>query len=152
MTLDGTMLARARFHHIGVAVRRRDDALNFLAMLGYSAGETIHDPLQNVLLTLCTHPEQPVVELIEPVSGSPGGPLDRLLRDNTGLAYHCCYSVPSSDAALEELQQRGLRVVTASPAKPAVLFPGSAVSFHQIVGFGLIELLEPVGKALPSPP
>lgn len=146
------MLERAKFHHIGVAVRRRSDALNFLTMLGYAAGETIHDPLQSVQLTLCTHPTQPTVELIEPTSGSPGGPLDRLLRDNTGLAYHCCYSVPSSEAALIALEQRGLRVVTASPAKPAVLFPGSAVSFHQIVGFGLIELLEPLGEARAAPP
>jgi|HubBroStandDraft_4_1064222.scaffolds.fasta_scaffold04915_6 hypothetical protein len=139
------MLKAAKFHHIGVCVRNREEAVTFLSILGYSSGETILDPLQNVKLTLCTHPSQPPIELVEPTSNP--GPLDRLLRNNTGFAYHCCYRVENSQEALKELERQGIRAVTASSAKPSVLFLGSQVSFYQILGFGLVEFLEPINDS-----
>jgi Glyoxalase/Bleomycin resistance protein/Dioxygenase superfamily len=136
------MLGDAEFHHLGVAVRNRAPALSLLSALGYAHGESVLDPLQNVRLTFCSHPTQPAIELIEPGEGA--GPLDKILRDGDGIAYHVCYSVKSSATVLQELEAAGQRVMTVSPVKPAVLFPGSAVSFYFIIGFGLVELVEPL--------
>ena len=136
------MLDRTAFHHLGVAVRRKESALVFLKTLGYASGETLLDPLQNVRLTFCTHPSQPAIELIEPGDGA--GPLDKLLRDIDTIAYHVCYEVADSKATLKEFEAKGIRTMMVSDVKPAVLFPGCAVSFHFVIGFGLIELVEPL--------
>ena len=43
------------FHHLGLAVRRPDDAVRFLDGLGYEIGEPIFDPEQNINAILCRH-------------------------------------------------------------------------------------------------
>ena len=62
------------FHHLGLAVTRPGEAVGFLQGLGYDAGEAVRDPLQNVDLIWCTHPQMPAVEVIAS-TGTPG-PLD----------------------------------------------------------------------------
>ena len=130
-----------RFHHLGLAVRRPAEAVTFLTALGYQVGAALFDPLQKVNLQFCTHPEKPAVEIIYPGEGQT--PLDGILKQRDALAYHCCFETQSSTEAIASLEARGLRVLPISPIKAAALFPGQAVSFYQIPGFGLFELLEP---------
>ncbi len=40
------------FHHHGLAVKKEEQALNMLRFLGYTPGEKILDPLQNVYVRL----------------------------------------------------------------------------------------------------
>ena len=134
------MLIEAQFEHLGLAVRRIADAVKFLKCLGYVIGDEIYDPLQNVILVLCTHPTHPAVEVIAPSDSS--GPLDGILRLKDALAYHCCYRVESSVSTLERLEEAGVRVIEVSPPQRATLFPGYKVSFYNGIGFGLFELLE----------
>jgi hypothetical protein len=136
------MLINARFHHLGLAVRHRRHAAAFLAGIGYRIGPEVFDPLQNVRLTFCESDTEPAIEIIAPGEGS--GPVDNILRHTDAMAYHTCYAVADSTETVRELQRTGMRVMTVSPVKPAILFPGQAVSFHQIPGFGLIELVEPL--------
>jgi len=136
------MLVNARFHHLGLAVRHRKHAAAFLAALGYRIGPEVFDPLQNVRLTFCESDTDPAIEIIAPGEGS--GPVDSILRRTEAMAYHTCYAVADSAETMRALERAGMRVITVSPVKPAVLFPGHGVSFHQIPGFGLIELVEPL--------
>jgi hypothetical protein len=53
-----------RFNHLGLATQTPDPAKSFLLALGYHAGETIFDPLQNVRLTMCQHRSMPAVEIV----------------------------------------------------------------------------------------
>jgi methylmalonyl-CoA/ethylmalonyl-CoA epimerase len=138
------MIWGAVFHHLGVGVRNTKAASLFLQRQGYAVGETVYDPLQKVRLAMCTHPTEPSIELIAPADED--GPLTKLLRESEGTAYHICYRVESSKEAVDSLVEAGLRIATVSTVKPAVLFPGHAVSFHQIIGFGLIELVEPISS------
>jgi catechol 2,3-dioxygenase-like lactoylglutathione lyase family enzyme len=130
------------FHHFGLAVRRPEEARAFLSTLGYRMGDdSIFDPAQNVHLQLCTHETHPAVEIIWP--GTPGGPIDKLAqRHASGIIYHLCYETDNLDAALAQFNGANLRVVCISPPTPAPLFKGRPVSFYNVVGIGLIEILQ----------
>jgi len=130
-----------KFHHFGLAVRRPDEARIFVSALGYRAGELVFDPAQNVHLQLCTHETHPAVEIIWP--GNAGGPIDKLAqRHASGIIYHVCYETDDLDAALLQFGEVKLRVVCISPPTPAPLFGGRPVSFYNVVGIGLIEILQ----------
>ena len=135
------MDAHLKFHHFGLAVRRPDEARKFVTALGYALGQTVFDPAQNVHLQLCTHAAQPAVEIIWP--GDTAGPVDKLAqRHASGIIYHLCYETDNLTAALAGLAEAGLRTVCISPATPAPLFGDRPVSFYNVVGMGLVEILE----------
>jgi hypothetical protein len=136
--IPGSHLA---FHHLGLAVRRPREAEALLTALGYRMGEAVLDPGQNVHLKMCLHETEPDVEIIWP--GDTPGPLDGMMqRHSSGIIYHICYVTDNLAAALAGLEKAGLRVVCVSPQKPAPLFGGRPVSFYNVVGIGLIEILE----------
>ncbi len=129
------------FHHFGLAVRRPGEARTFVAALGYALGEPVFDPNQNVHLQLCTHTTHPVVEIIWP--GDTPGPVDKLTQRHTsGIIYHVCYETGDLSAALASLESARIRVICISPPAAAPLFGGRKVSFYNIGGMGLVEILE----------
>ena len=128
------------FHHLGLAVRRGSEAVAFLQGLGYRIGKAMFDPEQNVNLIMCTHAGMPNVEVIYPAMGK--SPVDELVaRNPNGLVYHACYVAHDLEVSLARMEQAGIRAVCVSPPKPAVLFGGRQVSFYNIVGMGLVEIL-----------
>jgi len=130
-----------KFHHFGLAVRRPDEARVFVSALGYQTGDPVFDPVQNVQLQLCAHATQPAVEIIWP--GDTKGPIEKLTeRHAAGIIYHLCYETDDLAAALAGLKAAGLRAVCISPPTPAPLFGGRPVSFYNVVGIGLVEILE----------
>src|ERR1700728_640659 len=134
-----------QFHHLGLAVRRPDEAVSFLSGLGYAIGERIFDPEQNVHLILCRHAQMPAVEVICP--GDAPGPIDNYVaRYSSGIVYHACFETTDLAASLAAVKAAGLRALCISRPRPAVLFGGRAVSFYNIDGMGLIEILEPLLK------
>lgn len=134
------MIDGLTFHHHGLAVRRDDDALAMLGLLGYDASEVVNDPLLGVNLRLCTHPSFPTVEIVMPGEGQ--GPIDAILRRHDQLLYHTCYEVVDRAAVLYAFERADLRTIEVVGPTPAVLFGGRKVSFHSVMGFGLVELLE----------
>ena len=128
------------FHHHGLALHDDRDALVFLASLGYRAGALVHDPVQDVRLRLCTHASMPTVEIVMP--GDAPGPLAGILKRHDQLLYHTCYEISSREAVLDGWRAADLRVFEVLPPTPAILFAGRKVSFHTIMGFGLVELLD----------
>jgi catechol 2,3-dioxygenase-like lactoylglutathione lyase family enzyme len=130
-----------RFHHFGLAVRRPQEAMTFLTALGFRLGESLLDPNQNVHLIMATHATEPAVEIIYP--GDTKGPVSSLGEKHTsGIIYHVCYETDDLPAALAGLENAGLRVLCVSPPTPAPLFGGRPVSFYNVTGIGLIEILE----------
>jgi methylmalonyl-CoA/ethylmalonyl-CoA epimerase len=135
------MNAHLTFHHFGLAVRRPDEARKFVTALGYQIGLAVFDPAQNVHLQLCTHATQPAVEIIWP--GDRTGPVDKLAqRHSAGIIYHLCYETDQLTAAIAGLEAAGLSPICISPPTPAPLFGGRPVSFYNVVGLGLVEILE----------
>lgn len=128
------------FSHLGLAVKRPESALAFVSALGYTAGESIFDPSQNVFAVLCTHETEPAIEIIWP--GESKSPIDNLVElHRSGIIYHMCYETTDLAAALAKLNQTGNRVTCISAAKPAPLFGNREVSFYSVMGIGLIEVL-----------
>ena len=126
---------------MGLALKKEDDALIFLAGLGYDEGTRVYDPEQKVNLRLCTAEGKPAVELV--TKGEEESPLDNILKKYNELVYHTCYETEDLEKSLAAIEAAGLRVIPVSPPKPAILFGGRLVSFYTVMGFGLIEILEP---------
>jgi len=127
------------FHHLGLAVRRPGKAFDFLASLGYREGAQVYDPFQSVYLAMRHHPAMPDVEVIWP--GKTPSPIDKLVTGGKSLVYHICFATEDANRALAELAAAGHQIVEIAPPKPAILFDGLTVSFHNVLGFGMIELI-----------
>jgi methylmalonyl-CoA/ethylmalonyl-CoA epimerase len=129
------------FHHFGLAVRRPDEARKFVQSLGYQLGDYVFDPAQNVHLQMCHSSVQPAVEIIWP--GDTRGPVDKFAQRNpAGIVYHICYETASLTEFLSGLESAGIQAVCISPPTPAPLFKNRKVSFYNILGMGLVEVLE----------
>jgi methylmalonyl-CoA/ethylmalonyl-CoA epimerase len=128
------------FHHLGLAVKKRDIAERFARGLGYSVADGILDPIQNVILQMCTSDTMPDLEIISPTQTS--GPLKLILNDADSMIYHTCYCTEDIASSLSSIRAAGFRALPVSKSCPAVLFEGRTVSFYKIPGFGLIEFLE----------
>jgi hypothetical protein len=129
-----------QFHHLGLALRRPDEAISLLGNLDYVIGDKIFDPEQNVNLILCRHRQMPTVEIIYP--GSVPGPIDSYVsRHPNGIVYHICFESVDLSASLAAIEAAKLRPVCVSELRPAILFPGRSVSFYNVMGMGLIEIL-----------
>ena len=128
------------FHHMGLALKKEGEALKFLRCLGYDEGTHLYDPEQKVNLRLCTANNMPSIELV--TAGNEPSPLDNILKKYSELIYHTCYETKDLDASLKAIEDADLRILPVSSRKPAILFGGRHVSFHTIIGFGLIEILE----------
>jgi hypothetical protein len=63
-------------------------------------------------------------------------------RHPAGIIYHLCYGTDNLTAALTSLAAAGLNPICISSPKPAPLFGGQLVSFYNVVGIGLVEILE----------
>ena len=136
-----------RFHHLGLAVRRPRDAIRFLGGLGYDIPDPVFDPEQSVNLIMCRHAgSMPAVEIIYPAVAK--SPIDALVASRPdGIVYHVCYVTEDLSATLAWMEQNGVRVICRVPPVPAVLFGGCPVSFYDIIGMGLCEIIEnPDGK------
>lgn len=130
-----------RFHHFGLAAKDPRRAVSFLESLGYRCSEAVVDPLQHVVLHWCEQDAVPPVEVVSPAQSN--GPLASVLAEHDTSFYHLCYEAESAQAdPIELLRATGVRFVTVVPPTPAVLFGGRFVSFHQVHGFGLVELLQ----------
>lgn len=129
------------FHHVGLALKKEDEALKFLSCLGYTEGAKVYDPEQKVHLRICSAAKSPSVELVTP--GEEEGPLTPIFKRYNELIYHTCYETDNLDGSLNSVENEGFRIIPVSPSKPAILFGGRKVSFYKIMGFGLIEILEP---------
>jgi methylmalonyl-CoA/ethylmalonyl-CoA epimerase len=128
------------FHHLGLGVRHPAKAVQLLKGLGYDAGEAVADPLQRVTLILCTSTSMPAVEVI--YQSEPVGPLSAILKKSAAIIYHICYETRDLAGSLKALRDEGNCVSLVSPPKPAILFSGRSVSFYNVQGLGIVEILE----------
>ena len=133
-------LKNLKFHHIGVAVRDFNKALDFYILLGYKKTNEfeIRDELQKVDLYLLEHETHPSIELVKPYDEE--SPVNGYLKENDNNIYHYCYEVSNFDKVINELKKE-FRIFNVVKPKPAILFNNRLVSFYYIHNVGLIELL-----------
>ncbi len=128
------------FHHFGLAVKDPKAALCFLESIGYSIDVSGTDLEQNVNYIFCVHSTSPTIEIVYPTSVP--GVVDKLAaRHPSGIIYHPCYVTDDREKLLADMQELGLRFMQVSAPKPGVAFGGRDVSFYQVLGIGLIEII-----------
>ena len=129
-----------KIHHIGIAVRSLDEALEFYRDtfgLHLHAQDTIEDQgVRAALLTI----GQSEIELLEPTR--PDSAVGRFLeRKGEGL-HHICFQTPDVDGELEALKQKGVELVDQHPRRGIA---GLICFLHPKASKGvLVELATPI--------
>ena len=102
-----------RVDHIGIAVKNLEEAVNFyetaigLKAVGY---ETVEEQKVKVAFLPCGDSE---LELLE--STEPDGPIARFIEKNGPGIQHIAIRVDDIDKALEELKEKGVRLIDQTP-------------------------------------
>jgi len=99
-------------HHIGVAVRRLDEALADYGKLGFEAGPVEDVPTQGVRVAFLR--AGPVrIELLE--SLSPEGVIARFIERRGEGLHHLAFSVPDIRGEMRRLRGQGLELIDVEP-------------------------------------
>ena len=102
-----------RVDHVGIAVKNLEEAVNFyetaigLKAVGY---ETVAEQKVKVAFLPCGDSE---LELLE--STEPDGPIARFIEKNGPGIQHIAIRVDDIDKALEELKEKGVRLIDQTP-------------------------------------
>jgi len=127
-----------KIHHIGLAVRSLDEALEAYLALGLHVEGTAQIAEQSVRVAFLPVGETHL-ELLEPTSES--SPVAKFLAGRGEGMHHICLAVSDIEAALAELKQQGLRLIDEKPRTGA---GGARIAFVHPSGMHgvLIELHE----------
>ena len=128
-----------KIDHLGIAVNCIDDGKKFWTDalgLQFEGTETIEE--QKVTTAFLPVGESEV-ELLE--STSPDGPIAKYLEKRGEGIQHIAFRVEDIDAALEELKEKGIRLIDETPRKGA---GGAKIAFlhPKSTGGVLVELCQ----------
>src|SRR5881275_1922210 len=130
-----------RIDHVAIIVRNIEQALVFYRdTLGITPSEIKEVPTEQVRIAFLPMggPGGSELELIEPIT--PNSSLTRFLEKRGEGLHHICLEVADIDAALAEMQEKGVPVLDKQPRSAA---EGRAVFLHPKGTSGvLLELLE----------
>jgi methylmalonyl-CoA/ethylmalonyl-CoA epimerase len=125
------------FHHIGVACRDLVTETEAFRLLGYEAeAEDFVDSRQGIRGRFLIG-SGPRLELLVGLPGS--SVLTPWLKKGLKF-YHQAFVVQNLDVSVEELCQKGGRLV--SPPVPAVAFGGHQIAFVMLRNLALVELIQ----------
>ena len=101
-----------RVDHVGIAVKNLDEAVKFYESLGFKASgyEVVAEQKVKVAFLPCGDSE---LELLE--STEPDGPIARFIEKNGPGIQHIAIRVDDIDKALEELKEKGVRLIDQTP-------------------------------------
>jgi methylmalonyl-CoA/ethylmalonyl-CoA epimerase len=129
-----------RLDHVCLAVRKIAPARQMLErVLGYSARtEPVENTRQQVNVQFMSKPGSIDIKLIEPSTLT--SPLIDFIKKGGGGLHHLAFHTPSVEAGVDDLQQKGCRIVTAP--EPGEAFDEELIAFA-FLGAGLnIELID----------
>ena len=129
-----------RVDHVGVAVVNLEESVKFYETLGFVAKgtEIVEEQQVKVCFMPCGDSE---LELLE--STTPDGPIAKFIEKNGGRGgiQHVAIRVDDIDKALEELKEKGVRMIDQTPRYGA---GGARIAFvhPKATGGLLLELCE----------
>jgi methylmalonyl-CoA epimerase len=130
-----------RIDHVAIIVRNIEQALVFYRdTLGITPSEIKEVPTEQVRIAFLPMggPGGSEIELIEPIT--PNSSLTRFLEKRGEGLHHICLEVADIDAALAEMQEKGVPVLD---KQPRIAAAGRAIFLHPKGTNGvLLELLE----------
>jgi methylmalonyl-CoA/ethylmalonyl-CoA epimerase len=129
---------KIKFHHIAVAVHDIEKSKQKYELLGYKAGDTVWDDIQNVSICFLSSKQMPLIELV--ASTDPNSPIKKILEKNGVIPYHTCYSTNDFENDVLTLSNEGF--VKLSDPVEAVAINDKRIVFMYNSDFGLLELVE----------
>ena len=127
-----------RVDHVGIAVKNLDESVKFYESLGFKATgyEVVAEQKVKVAFLPCGDSE---IELLE--STEPDGPIARFIEKNGPGIQHIAIRVDDIDKALEELKEKGVRLIDQTPRYGA---GGARIAFvhPKATGGVLLELTQ----------
>ena len=101
-----------RVDHVGIAVENLDESVKFYESLGFKASgyEVVAEQKVKVAFLPCGDSE---LELLE--STEPDGPIARFIEKNGPGIQHIAIRVDDIEKALEELKEKGVRLIDQTP-------------------------------------
>ena len=127
-----------RVDHVGIAVKNLDESVQFYESLGFKASgyEVVAEQKVKVAFLPCGDSE---LELLE--STEPDGPIARFIEKNGPGIQHIAIRVDDIDKALEELKEKGVRLIDQTPRYGA---GGARIAFvhPKATGGVLLELTQ----------
>ncbi len=137
-----------RIDHVAIIVRDIEQALLFYRnTLGIMPSEIKEVPTEQVRIAFLPigGPGGSEIELIEPTT--PDSSLAKFLEKRGEGLHHICLEVEDIDAALAEMQEKGIPVLD---KQPRIAAEGRAIFIHPRAANGvLVELVEKEGSSHP---
>jgi methylmalonyl-CoA/ethylmalonyl-CoA epimerase len=128
-----------KLHHYGLATRDLLATEDSFKVFGFSrVTEIIEDPVQKVKLLFLKKDNDPLIELVEPLTSL--SPITSILKKSGSSLYHTCYEVSDIVSSFSDLRKAGF-VPVVKPVQ-AIAFQGRRVAFLYKSTVGLIEILE----------
>lgn len=129
-----------RIQHVGLAVRRLDDAVPFyrdvlgLEFVGFE--EVAEQKIRAAIFRV----GESTIELLE--TTAPDGPVGKFLEKNGEGVHHLCFEVEDAAAALARAKEKGVRLIDETPRTGV---HGMRIGFlHPRSTFGVLtELAQP---------
>ena len=133
-------MSKFQIHHVGIAVKNLNKAIEVYTSMGYSSSPIFSDSLQGVRICLLFKNDELMVELVTRLNDVESSPVHSILEKNGPTAYHTCYVVANIEEAVNEMKELGF--IQVSKLSPAVAFKNRRVTFFYNPDVGLIELVE----------
>jgi methylmalonyl-CoA/ethylmalonyl-CoA epimerase len=137
-----------RIDHIGIAVSDLDAAIQLYRSLFGGGPDSTEEVADQKVRTAFFSAGESSVELLQPTDDD--SPISKFLARRGDGIHHICLAVTDLERALDELRQRGMRLIDALPRTGA---HGKRVAFvhPKSTGGVLIELSE-APRGAPCPP
>ena len=124
----------SHIEHIGIAVRNLDDAItyyeNTLGLVCYAIEEVPDQKVKTAFFKI----GQTKIELLE--STEPEGPIGKFIEKRGQGIHHIAFAVNNIEKALEEVEEKGIRLIDTKPRKGA---EGLDIAFlHPKSTFGVL--------------
>ncbi|NQU96589.1 MAG: VOC family protein [Chloroflexi bacterium] len=104
-----------RFHHVGIAVRDIEKAIErYRDLFGLSSGP-IMENADRTALAAVVNAGGANIELLQPLNE--GSPFNEFLGDRDEAIHHICFAVESIDKALGYLQSKEVDLADAEPRR-----------------------------------
>ena len=128
-----------KFHHIGIATRNFEKAIQTYQALGYSVLiEPLEVPTQEVRVCFLKKAGHPLIEIIEPAGDS--SPVNTLLKKNGSGPYHFCYITYNINDTIKRLKEQ--RFLVFSKPVESIAFNNNLMVFAYKDDIGFIEIVE----------
>ncbi len=134
-----------KIHHIGVAVRKLEEAIPFYRdVLGLPLVGIEEVPDQKIR-TAVFRAGETAIEVLE--STAPEGPVGRFIEKNGEGIHHVCFAVDDAAAALSRAKAKGVRLIDEAPRQGV---HGMKIGFlHPKATFGVLTEFAQEGPKKP---